>query len=216
MTNHEFIDKIIEAYKQSRSLIYGNGGYQIKRGMSHSSSGKAEDLFSVFIAEKLDSKELEFFVDQGISFRTITQKRAKLFKPDLAILKNDTLTHYFDLKMDLGWNRDLEQYLVAKNDFINKLKESNDVWYKTHIEGKGSIKVSKKLTYQIVVLSGANGNKAAHHRNVDLAASLENVNLYVLTSGGHLNFYTPEEKEKVIFNDNAFDKLISDTKATLL
>jgi hypothetical protein len=154
-------------------------------------------------------------VDKGISFRISSNGRAKLFKPDLAIIKDKTLTHYFDLKMDLGWNRDIENYLIKKNDFINNLKQVGEAWHTIPINSQAHIKISQDLVYQIVVLSKKNGNDDALQRNIELANKLENVSLYILTSGMHLNFYGPEEREKVIVKEDDFDKLISDTKAVL-
>lgn len=160
MSNKDFIEKIIQSYVDSRELSYGNGGYNITRGMSHSSSGKAEDLFALFVANYLDDNDLKFLVDKPISANISTQKRKKTFKPDLAIEQNNQLTHYFDLKMDLGWNRDIEHYLYVKNNFINELKKSKTASYKI-LGGKKEIQIADALIYQIVILTPKNGNAKA-------------------------------------------------------
>lgn len=129
MSNKEFIDKIIEEYVASRNLTFGNGGYDIERGMSHSTSGKAEDLFALYLARRLNDPKLKFLVDKPISFKPSSKQRTKTFKPDVAIIKNGVLTNYFDLKMDLGWNRDISQYLKDKNDFVQELKRQQNAWY---------------------------------------------------------------------------------------
>ena len=122
MTEIEFFEKIHIKYKESNLLIEGDGGFNIKRGMAHVMSGYLEDLFALFIAKKINNPELEFYVDKVTSIRFKINEKAKSFKPDLMIIENGVMTHYFDLKSNLGWNRNAENYLINKNDFISNLK----------------------------------------------------------------------------------------------
>ena len=80
------------------------GDYNIWRGVSHSISSQSEDLFALFIAEKLNDASLEFIVDKTMTFK-MSGKKSIQFRPDLAIVKNGILTHSIDLKMDMGYKR---------------------------------------------------------------------------------------------------------------
>jgi hypothetical protein len=62
MTEQEFKDKVDEAYNKAHDLYYGNGDFDIRRGMGHSMSGHVEDLFAVYMAEKFNNPELKFWV----------------------------------------------------------------------------------------------------------------------------------------------------------
>jgi hypothetical protein len=104
MTKEEFIGKIHQHRKNAENLMEGDGGYKIKRGMAHVISGYVEDLFALFLASNIGNKDLEFYVDKVTSIRFNKNKKAKSFKPDLSIINNNTLTHYFDLKTNMGWN----------------------------------------------------------------------------------------------------------------
>lgn len=217
MTNQEFIFKIIEEYKDARKLKFGNAGFNIKRGMSHSISGISEDLFSVFIAEKLNDKSLELYVDKPISIRLPNHTRAKTFKPDLFILKDGVMTHYFDLKMDLGWKRNIEAYLIERNTLIEHLKVLSASGEKAWIQdwGEKQVSISQNLSYQIVVLSSGNINKNLLDQNYQIAQKLEHIQMYILTQGSHLNMYREDDIYKLIINDFQFDRLFFDTKTAL-
>jgi len=215
MTGKEFIAQIRETYVDARKLIHGNGGYNIWRGMSHSNSGNTEDLFAKFIAENIGDHSLTFLVDKPITTRFPDIKRAITFKPDLSIFKGDLLTHYFDLKMDLGWNRNIENYLLEKNKFLEELKmqkvRGQDVWYRNGKEVQG-IQISNQLKYHIVIVSAENGSKSAFEKNVRMAEQLDHVEMYVLTSGEHLNTYNPELGDRFIMHEDAIARLIASSK----
>ena len=80
MTNQDFIYAICDFYKESRKLMVNPGDYNIWRGVSHSISSQSEDLFALFIAEKLNDPSLEFIVDQTMSYKT-PGKKSGLFWP---------------------------------------------------------------------------------------------------------------------------------------
>ncbi|WBM75335.1 hypothetical protein [Saprospira grandis] len=213
MTNQEFIDKIIAEYKKARNLIHTDGGYRITRGLSHSISGSAEDLFALFIAQQLDDESLHFIVDKTTTIRFSRHKKSTSFRPDLMILKENVLTNYFDLKTDLGWKRDLSKYLEAKNTLIKNLihKKNSDFWI--NWESKQTIKASKDLKYQIVVLSGKNISEKQLAANIEKAASLPYVEMYILTDGQHLNYYHDNEAKLIKIKKEEFDRLKEHTKS---
>lgn len=213
MSSEEFIEKIIEAYVKARQLTYGNGGYDLNRGMSHSSSGHAEDLFGLYLAKFLDRQDLTFLVDKVISVRVPGEKKVTSLKPDLAIISEGVLIGYFDLKMDLGWNRHIQPYLLDKVKLVNKLR-GNTAWYKKG-GSKVTLKVSDSLIYQIVVLSGHNINQALLTSHNLFCANQPDLRFYVLTSGVHLNFYREEERQNINIHTEEFDRLKQDTLALL-
>ncbi|CAM4236158.1 Restriction endonuclease [Zobellia roscoffensis] len=180
MTEIQFFQKIHKKYKESNLLIEGDGGFKIKRGMAHVMSGYLEDLFALFIAKKINNPELEFFVDKVTSIRFEINEKAKSFKPDLMIIENNVMTHYFDLKTNLGWNRNAENYLINKNELIKKLKGRN-AWIRDKQDKTiKDIKIAEDLKYHMVIVFGGNINPAMMSNNFKVSRELENVQLDVL------------------------------------
>ncbi|WP_459211408.1 hypothetical protein [Aquimarina rhabdastrellae] len=66
MTEVQFFEKVHQKYKDSNHLLEGDGGFNIKRGMAHVMSGYLEDLFALYIAQKVNRKDVEYFVDKVI------------------------------------------------------------------------------------------------------------------------------------------------------
>lgn len=211
MTNEEFINIVIEYYEKARSLTYKNFNNQLIRGRSHSVSGKSEDLFAYWLADKLNDQNLKYYIDKSLSFYSEVISKTKAIQPDAFIIKDNIVTHYFDIKMDLGWKRDLIEYLNIKNFLIEEIKQK-ECWYS---EGKkrNYLHFSQDIKYQIVVLSGENISLQKLEANINHASKLEHIELYVLTGNQHLNMYKKnQEREKLEIYNAAFDKLISDTK----
>ena len=203
MTQEEFVEKIHSHTRNAKNLIEGDEGYNIKRGMAHVTSGYVEDLFALFIAKKLNRKDLQYLVDKVTSIRFTKNGKATTFKPDLSIINsNNVLTHYFDLKTNLGWNRDLATYLKTKNDFINKIK-GKEAWIHFDRENVQEITISEKLKYKMVVIYGWNINKKQMEENIRLASEYENVELFVLNK-------LDENKNLAIDNDD-FERLYFET-----
>lgn len=201
MTNKEFIDKIENHRIEAQSLLTGNGGFNIKRGMAHVISGYVEDLFALFIAEKINSKNIQFLVDKVTSIRFNKGERAKSFKPDLSIIDNDILTHYFDLKTNMGWNREFEAYLKQKNDFVKSLRGKN-AWIRHSKTEVQNIKVSTNLIYQMVIIYGWNINQKTLKKNLNLAKNFENLQVHIL-------FHKNHEKDLFEINELAFTDIFN-------
>lgn len=83
MTNQDFILNIIKLYQKSRETSFYNK--KIKRGRSRSISSSAEDLFALYLADKIDCDFI--FVDQPIS--VIGHKSQ--FYPDIVVIKNNNI-----------------------------------------------------------------------------------------------------------------------------
>ena len=181
MTEQEFVDKVNKQYSIAGNLHEGNGGYNIYRGTSHVISGYLEDLFALYMAEKNDRKDYQYLVDKLLSIRFSKNGRATSFKPDLTILNNNIVTHYYDLKTNLGWNRDLEKYLKEKNDLIQRI-QGKEAWIHFSNGRVQNITFTKHLKYQIVVFNGWNINPDHLAINVEFASRLENIEFHILNT----------------------------------
>lgn len=200
MTESEFIHKLYERYESAGELLEGTGGYNIQRGMAHSISGYLEDLFALFIAKRLNRHDLQFLVDKVVSINLPGNKRSTSFKPDLMISKSVQnqfrMTHYLDLKTNLGWTRDLEEFMLQKEEFINKIK-GQYAWVRFGKEVQ-SVLIEEDIKYHIVVVFGWNINKNVMSSNIELAKKLSNVRLNVLCT-------KPEGNHKI--HQEEFDQL---------
>tara|TARA_B110000114_G_C15036777_1_gene375281 strand:+ start:344 stop:961 length:618 start_codon:yes stop_codon:yes gene_type:complete len=200
MTGKKFIDKVINHKDKANELIEGDGGFNIKRGMAHTISGYVEDLFALFIATNVNCKENEYLVDKVISIRFNENEKAKSFKPDLAIVNNNLLTHYFDLKTNMGWNRHFDIYLKEKNAFIEKLKNRN-AWIRHNKKEVQEINISEDLTYQMVVVFGWNINKDLLQNNLEIAKNYPNVKVNIL-------YAHDDESNEYSVNEKAFNSIL--------
>lgn len=212
MSNEEFIDHVIQYYEESRFLSCDNMNGQIVRGKSHSISSKSEDLFAHWLAKTIHNEELLFFVDKPISFENPYKEKpkTKTIQPDVLIIKDSEVKSYADIKMDLGWKRDLTEYLNLKNELISRIR-GRGCWYKNGNQ-RFNLNFSDSLIYQVVVLSGENISKDKLNINIQHATQLEFVELYVLSSNQHLNMYKKnQEREKLIIHDDAFERIIKHT-----
>lgn len=200
MTNQEFVDKINKKYQIANDLLEGNGGYNIIRGTAHPVSGYMEDVFALYMAKRIDKISTQYLVDKLISIRFSKKGKATTFKPDLAILENNEIKEYFDLKTNLGWNRDLEKYLTKKNELIRKIKGRNG-WIHFSEDNVQEIKYSKDLKYKMVVFNGWNINPDQLIKNIEFASELENVEIFILNTWD-------KETGKLTLDNNAFENLI--------
>lgn len=198
MTKEDFIHKIQQYRIDAEKLIEGDGGYNIKRGMAHVISGYVEDLFALYVATKIAKKEIEFFVDKVTSIRFNENEKAKSFKPDLSIVNSNVLTHYFDLKTNMGWNRDFVAYLEEKNTFIESLRAKN-AWIRHSKDHVQSISIDENLIYQMVVIFGWNINQNQLKTNIELAKKFPNIKVHVL--------YTKNENGEYGINEDAFNEI---------
>ena len=196
MTNREFIKKLDTHRNNTHNLIEGDGGFKIKRGMGHTMSGYVEDLFALFIAQKVNSKTKQFLVDKVTSIYFNKNDKAKSFKPDLSIIDKDTMTHYFDLKTNMGWNREFEKYLKEKDDFVKKI-QGQAAWIRHSKSDVHHIKISNKLIYQMVVVYGWNINQEILKKNLALAKKYKNLQVHILYHKNH-------ENDSFEINDLAF------------
>jgi len=199
MTEQEFVDKVNQRYSIAHNLLEGDGGYNIVRGMAHTVSGYLEDVFALYMAQKINNKDFQYLVDKVLSIRFSKNGKATTFKPDLTILNNNVVTHYYDLKTNLGWNRYLEKYLKEKNDLIRKIK-GKEGWINFSKDNVQKITFSKQLKYQIVVYYDGNINPNDLKINIEHADKLENIELLILNNWN-------KSDGTVNINLKAFDRL---------
>lgn len=216
MTNKEFIDTICDFYLESRELAIDPKGYDIWRGVSHSVSSRAEDLFALFVAERLKDNALEFIVDKTFSFKSEEGKSIK-FRPDLAIVRNNTITHIFDLKMDMGYKRryfETDRFKESEKMFeVLRSGKIDTVSYREKRKTNHKLSISDKIINQIVVISEKNGGKASNRiEMIEAVDKLDWINLYYLTKEVHPNNYNDE---KPVMNDLEFERLFKDIKRRL-
>lgn len=212
MTNTEFIEKVCEYYKESRLLTINNTGHNIWRGVSHSISGKSEDLFALFIAEKLNDNSLEFIVDKTMTYK-MHGERSIQFRPDLAIVKNGVLLHSIDLKMDMGYKRryfETPEFKKEEKKFTTFRNQTFETVSYNLNNKKTELKVSANIQSQIVVVSEKNEGKISNRTDMISAIdTMDWVNIFYLSGDIHPNNYSDQ---KPTVNDNQFDKLLMSIK----
>lgn len=180
MTENEFFEKVWHFQKECKELSEGDGGYKIRRGLAKVSSGYIEDLFALYLAKRINRYDLEFLVDKSTSLRYSKKEKATTFKPDISIISDDNVfKEYYDVKTNLGWNRDIEKYIREKDMFIQKIK-GREGWIHFSKDEKKLITFSSDLKYKMVVVHGGNINEKLLNKNKEVVKSFENVELYIL------------------------------------
>jgi hypothetical protein len=192
LSKEDLLDLIRHQVIKSRELAEGNGGYNIRRGMAHAIPGYCEDVFALYIAKHVGRKDLKYFVDKVITLRFNEGEKAKSFKPDLAIInEHNQLTHYFDVKTNLGWNRYLKEYLNEKNQFVKDLIAHNKAWINKKREWDDfetlPITISPDLKYHMVVVFGGNMKEKDMIQNHQIANGLDYVTMDLLKPNEHIN-----------------------------
>ncbi|CAN5456075.1 hypothetical protein BH11BAC3_BH11BAC3_07460 [soil metagenome] len=213
MTPNEFVEKLKEQKEKAHNLLHESEDYDIRRGMGHSISGFVEDLFATYIASNLKRTDLIYFVDKVTSFKHAGMAKAKSIKPDLLILDNKdpnnkekTATHYYDLKTDIGYGREMEKNLNRWNDLILSLR-GNRAWITIGKNREYEIEFTNTIKYSVVVAIDWNVNKNVLKKNLEIAEQLEGIDMYVLIN--------KEPESNFQINKNDFDKLMADCKRNL-
>jgi hypothetical protein len=162
-------------------------------------SGYTEDLFALYLATKINRKDLLYLVDKVTSIKFSPKGETTSFKPDVSIInEQNVLTHYYDIKTNLGWKRDLTEYLKEKNVFIDKIR-GRKAWIRFSKDNTMHITISPRLKYKMVVLYGGNINKDQMLENIRLANSYENIELYIL--------HQPQEDKSNLISFQDFNRL---------
>lgn len=220
MEQSEFLQKIREAYLQARECTFSpiSNTDILSRGTSHSISSLTEDLFGCYCAEKVTNPNgVKILVDPPISFKETelknkSGKKSLLLRPDIVLMKDNIINCFFDLKTDLGYKR-FEFLTQAKdrNNQLNNIKEKYAVYKdgKTKIEQK--VKISQDIKFIYVIISQGNIGKDKIDKIITEIKLLENVDIFVISKGEHLNSYKEISKTEINTIDfNELDKLINE------
>lgn len=214
MTQPEFIDKIREAYLKAREFAYKpkTNSQVLARGTSHSISSLTEDLFGCYCTERISNPDnFKIIIDPQLSFRGTklknkSEKKPLLIRPDLILSKNSRVTCMFDIKTDLGYKR---------TEFFNQAKERNDqikfIKNNTSFCKDGQTKIAMPLQFDndikfiYIIISQGNISKIVQNSFIKRIRQLSNVDIFLLTTGDHLNSYHKNPKWEVNISD--FDRL---------
>ena len=215
MTDKELIDKIIDLYKTARLTTIQRKN--VKRGRSHSVSSKVEDLFAIYIAELLSDRDdtlpdnIELLVDQPFTYHT--DKTYSVY-PDIAVIKDNTVIKLFDIKMDLGWNRDFFPFCKEKQELIEEIRGLQVKAKNGATKDEKNYTIDQNVKYNIVIVSNENISKKKRDDNERQISTLEKNNVYVfiLTEDIHPNNYNEQTIENIKFRQNDLDNLRKEIK----
>ncbi len=219
MTQKEFLQKVREAYLSAREYKYiPNSNQQVlSRGTSHSISSETEDLFGCYCAEKvINEKEIKIIIDPPISFKGTdlknkSGKKSLLMRPDILITKDGIANCLFDLKTDLGYKRfELLNQAKEKNELLKLIKGHNAKYKDGKTKQEIEIKFSNEIKFVYVVISQGNIKIEKLNEYIRGIKELENIEIYVLSTGDHLNSYNQHSNWNVNETDfNELDNLIN-------
>lgn len=221
MTNHAFINNVIDLYQTARvvSLPFNNDQEAvIRRGRSHTVSGLTEDLFAYFIRANFPQVD-KIVIDQPMSFRTPESPKAKTIHPDVSLIIDGEIVAIIDLKMDLGRKRDKVEEIYSKAKLVVDTLRGSKVWYKDGItKEQFTATVSGNLKYFVVVVSRV-GIKLQYLEQelarVQNEADNNKSEFYFLTDGRHPNSGNAEKTKKQIMFLPDFDRLMHELEEVM-
>jgi hypothetical protein len=177
-----------------------------------------EDLFGCYCAEKVaEPNGIKILIDPPISFKGTelknkSGKKSLLLRPDIAFTKDNIVNCFFDIKTDLGYKRfEFLNQARDRNNQLNTIKEK----YAHYKDGKTKInqriKISSDIKFVYVVISQGNIGRDKMENFISGIKLLENVEVFVISKGEHLNSYNEISKTEINETDfNGLDKLINE------
>lgn len=227
MTNEKLIEEIIELYRVAKKSTEKFKDPCIKRGRNHSISSQTEDLLAYFIFNRCNLSGFEIWVDYPISFKSINKKTkkgnpgTKTIYPDISIVRKNNDGHLeivemIDLKMDLGWKRELKEYIDKTHKLIVEIRQVKTATYKKidengfKIEPSLPVKISSNLKWRIPIISNENIQSKKMRVNIDYSNSPifnDVLKMYIFTKEKHPN------SGFAIINDKEINQFITDIKA---
>lgn len=214
MKQDDFLIKTRKAYLAARecSFIPTTNSNVLSRGTSHSISSITEDLFGCYCAEKVtDANGIKILVDPPISFKGTelknkSGKKSLLIRPDIAFTKNNVVNCLFDIKTDLGYKRfELFNQAKERNEQLNKIKNQFAVYKDGKTKKEQKVKISPQIEFIYIIISQGNISKDKMDNYIREIKLLENVNIFVISQGEHLNSYNETSNAEI--NTVDFDKL---------
>ena len=226
MTQTDFLEKIRATYLNARKLSFQpkTNASVLSRGTSHTISAISEDLFGCYCAEKIKKiTDHKIYIDPQLSFtssglRNKTGKRPLLVRPDVAIVRGDTVKCVFDLKTDLGHKRsDFFEKAKEMSDQLKKIKGLKCSYKDGETKHSQELKIAEDIEVVYIVLTDGNIKKEKINSFIDQIQELENVDVKVLTSGDHLNSYDQNPNFELRKEDfDALDQKLDDLLNTQL
>ncbi len=210
MKPDDFILKIINIYQDARVSRYADK--KIRRGRSPSISSIAEDLLASYLVYA--DKEVDLiYVDQPIHVPNVV----KSFIPDIVIVRNNVISAFLDLKMDLGYKRKGLIGLCEKDQKLLGLIRGKECIIKDgQTKEKRSFVISKSAIYDIVVVSDQNISKTTlKEQLVGAQIYSQDVSVHILTEKEHPNTYgfSPKElMDRMQIKRAAFDHMLTRIK----
>jgi len=201
----DLIKHIIKTYREARRTKFANN--KIFRGRSHSISSIIEDLFAHYLTQNIKCDQI--YIDQPLKIEGI---KGKNIYPDLVIVKNDKIIALLDLKTDLGWKRK-ELFNLAKK-YSNLIKNIKDKKVSLRIgetKERRDFKISDKISYDIVIMSGTNINKNLLEKHLEQIKKIKpKIDVFILTKSKHPNTYNLSIQSllsQIVINEADFDRM---------
>ena len=149
--------------------------------------------------------DAEIFIEKSFSFQLNGKKKS--IRPDITIKRENLVTNFFDVKMDLGWKRsEFADYCVEKSKIIKEMRgQQVDFW-------KGyPVLLNDELKYEIIIISKENISKEILNKNLDKIreANIDNeVPIYFLTNKVHPNHGDSQfARDNIEINDEQLNEL---------
>lgn len=203
MTNTEFVEHIIRLYRQAEKSTEEFADPSIHRGRKHTISSMVEDLLAKYICERLADQTLELWIDYAISFKPAGAKSTKTIYPDILIVR--PFGHVFkalaliDVKMDLGWKRNLGGTMPAKAKEIKDLQAlrlaTRKIFDKNGKRVKQDVHISSDIKLSYAVMSDQNMGDASLFQGIkdEVAKCPNELALYTFTTGAYLGYATIDQ-----------------------
>jgi len=220
MTHEELLLQVRNLYLEAREprFFYDKKHNAISRCTSHSISSEYEDLLAQYCFELINDETVEIFIDPQMKFPKLDLKNSSgektfIFRPDIVIVKNNKIVFLIDAKTDLGYLKSIYTDVISKMNNTIGLLAGQYVEFNRRTKGViQKLEFSQQIKLAYLVASNEYITKIPVPYK-DLNSSHSRVNIFFLSSGGHLNNYkngVEEVGNGINVNESfiEFDKLI--------
>lgn len=201
------VEQIHNLYKEAKNSKYQHD--RIFRGEGRSISSEMEDLFASFLIDKLPTNT-SLFINQTIT--TGTKETRIRIKPDIVVVRDNTIKSIIDLKMDLGYKRnEFGEFWDARDSQMSELYNKVFSLNKKDkgVETKLELVFSKNAKLFFIVVSDKNINEAQLGEIKSRIGKKINSEVYFLFEGVHPNS-TKTSIDELILNVAKTEKVISE------
>ena len=202
MEPRELFRQLVYLYANARKPSFYHP--RLSRGRSHSVSSQVEDLFAYFLSLNFVG-EINYLIDQPLNHGK------NQLCPDITLVEQGVVCHLFDVKTDLGWNRDGLSAFCAKQS--DRLRDFDGIELSATdgmTKKKYTIKSDGNLQYHVVIISGLNISSEKLSKQLIEVEKLDKVHVYVLYPQHHPNYYGTDIDSfvmSVLVNDKDFDRI---------